>query len=114
MEKVDVDLKKIKLEELLKQAAETKTEITVTIEPDRQEIQVQPWKPFEYKCPAAPLNAEELMSRPDPGEKTVIDALGTKLWTQVVYLALDKKISFSDMLRELTEKGMEMGKAPHG
>lgn len=114
MEKVNVDLKEITFDELLKQAAETKTEITVTIEPDRQEIQMQPWKPFEYKCPAAPSKTEELPDRPEPGRETVLDALGTSLWTRVVYLAFVKNISFSEMLRELTEKGMAMGETPHG
>lgn len=26
-------------------------EIQVTIEPDRVEINIQPWKPYEMKCP---------------------------------------------------------------
>lgn len=114
MEKVNVDLKEIIFDELLTKAAATKTEITVTIEPDRREISIQPWNPFKYKCPAAPSKTEELPDRPEPGMEPVLNALGTKLWTQVVYLAFVKDISFSDMLRELTEKGMTMGEKPHG
>ena len=26
-------------------------EIRITIEPDRQEIEIEPWQPYEMKCP---------------------------------------------------------------
>ena len=36
---------------LIEKASKNKCEITVSCEPTRTEITIQPWKPFEYSCP---------------------------------------------------------------
>ena len=38
---------------LIEKAVKEKCEITVSIEPGRTEITIQPWKPFSYTCPHA-------------------------------------------------------------
>lgn len=45
--------KNIDLDLLIKKAVEEKVEITISVEPGRTEIQIQPWKPFVYTCPNA-------------------------------------------------------------
>lgn len=44
-------LEKINFNELIEKAAKENCEITISIEPGRTEITVQPWKPFSYNCP---------------------------------------------------------------
>lgn len=46
-------IKQIDLDELIEKVQKANCEITITIEPDREEITVQPWKPFHYRCPYA-------------------------------------------------------------
>ena len=36
---------------LAKMAFENKVEISISIDPTRTEINIVPWKPFEYHCP---------------------------------------------------------------
>ena len=101
------DLKRITLYDLAKMTSETQTEITVTIEPDRQEIQVEPWKPFEYKCPNALSAATELPGMPEPGKEPVFGALGSDLWKRVFLSSAVNEKSFSDMLREIVKIGFD-------
>ena len=44
-------LKTINLDELIDKVVREKISVTINIEPDRTEIQIEPWKPFEYHCP---------------------------------------------------------------
>ena len=44
-------LKDINFDSLIKKAVKESCEITITVEPGRTEIQIQPWKPFSYTCP---------------------------------------------------------------
>ena len=39
------------LEDLAKIAIEKRVSIAVTIEPDREIIEMSPWEPFHYTCP---------------------------------------------------------------
>ena len=41
----------INFNELIKKASKEKCEITISCEPDRTEITIQPWEPFLYACP---------------------------------------------------------------
>ena len=34
-------------------------EVHITYEPDRAEVEVMPWKPFEYRCPYQMAQKEE-------------------------------------------------------
>ena len=43
----------VDIEELVKRVVAEKIEVQITIEPDRTEINIQPWKPYEMKCPYA-------------------------------------------------------------
>ena len=36
---------------LIEKATKEKCEITISYEPNRTEITIQPWKPFSYACP---------------------------------------------------------------
>lgn len=47
------------LNECFKKVVEEKVEVTLSIEPDRVEIQIQPWKPFTYACPYRIGNEQE-------------------------------------------------------
>lgn len=38
---------------LIDRVKDDKIEITITIEPDRTEITMQPWKPYRMTCPYA-------------------------------------------------------------
>ena len=42
---------KIDFNELIEKATKEHCEITVIYEPNRTEITIQPWKPFQYACP---------------------------------------------------------------
>lgn len=42
----DIDFNK-----LIKKVSKEKCEITISCEPDRTEITIQPWVPFSYHCP---------------------------------------------------------------
>lgn len=44
-------LKTIILDELIDKVVHDKISVTINVEPDRAEIQIEPWKPFEYHCP---------------------------------------------------------------
>ena len=44
----------IDLNKLIEKAKEEQCEITITCEPNRTEITIQPWKPFSYSCPYEP------------------------------------------------------------
>lgn len=44
-------LSDINIGDLMKKAVENKVEVTINLEPDRAEVQIRPWKPFEYSCP---------------------------------------------------------------
>lgn len=41
----------IDIDALIDRVVTDKVEIQVTIEPDRIEVNIQPWKPYEMKCP---------------------------------------------------------------
>ena len=41
----------INIDELIKAAKKEQVEIRVTIEPERMEIEIEPWKPYEPRCP---------------------------------------------------------------
>lgn len=108
MERSDIlDLKGITLEELLKKAVEAKAEITVTMGPDNTEVRVEPWKPFEYVCPAGQCAPEKTPGLPDPGQETVIDALGLNLWERVFQWAFANKMSFQDAIRGMLKSYLE-------
>lgn len=110
MEGKDI-LKGITLEELLKKAVEAKAEITVTMGPDNTEVRVEPWKPFEYVCPAGQPKTEKAQDRPDPGRETVIDALGLNLWERVFQWAFVNKMSFQDAIRGMLKSYLGDGTA---
>ena len=38
-------------DKLIEKAAKEKFDITISCEPNRIEITIQPWKPFSYACP---------------------------------------------------------------
>lgn len=42
---------KIDINALIDRVVSENVEINVTIQPDRTEVNIQPWKPFEMKCP---------------------------------------------------------------
>lgn len=44
-------LENIDFNELIKKVSKEKCEITISCEPDRTEITIQPWVPFSYHCP---------------------------------------------------------------
>ena len=39
------------LDYFFKKAVEEKCEITINYTPENVEIHIEPWKPFEYRCP---------------------------------------------------------------
>lgn len=39
------------IDELIERVIKDKVEIELNIEPDRQQVVIRPWKPFEYNCP---------------------------------------------------------------
>ena len=41
----------VNLGELIDRVVRERISITINVEPDRAEIQIEPWKPFEYHCP---------------------------------------------------------------
>lgn len=41
----------IDFDELIRRVKTDSLEITITVEPDRTEISIQPWKPYEMRCP---------------------------------------------------------------
>ena len=43
---------------LARMVVEDKIEVQITIEPDRTEVNIQPWKPYEMKCPYANVAKE--------------------------------------------------------
>lgn len=45
------DLAELSLNELLDLVKDRQVEITVTWEPDRTEVTVQPWRPYTPVCP---------------------------------------------------------------
>lgn len=81
MEGKDI-LKGITLEELLKKAVEAKAEITVTMGPDNTEVRVEPWKPFEYKCPAALSQTTQPTAAPEPLLEVIGDDLCAPLMSK--------------------------------
>ena len=112
MERNDIlDLKGITLEELLKKAVEAKAEITVTMGPDNTEVRVEPWKPFEYVCPAGQWAPEKTPGLPEPWQETVIAALGQNLWTRVFEWAVFNKMSFQDAIRGMLKSYLGDGTA---
>ena len=52
-------LEKIDFNELIEKATKERCEITIVYEPDRTEVTIQPWKPFQYSCPYANTTQEE-------------------------------------------------------
>ena len=46
----------IDFNELIKKVSKEKCEITISCEPDRAEITIQPWVPFSFSCP---INSKE-------------------------------------------------------
>lgn len=44
-------IEKIEFDKLIEKAAKEQCEITISCEPNRTEITIQPWKPFSYACP---------------------------------------------------------------
>lgn len=44
-------IENIDLNRLIEKAKEEQCEITITCEPARTEITIQPWEPFSYSCP---------------------------------------------------------------
>ena len=51
IEEFKKDLEHLDLQDIVNVVKNEKVEITITAEPGRYEIQINPWKPFEYKCP---------------------------------------------------------------
>ena len=49
----------IDFNELIEKATKERCEITIVYEPDRTEVTIQPWKPFQYSCPYANTTQEE-------------------------------------------------------
>ena len=49
----------VDIEALVRRVVEDKIEVQITIEPDRTEINIQPWIPSEMKCPYANGAKEE-------------------------------------------------------
>lgn len=43
----------------IEKANKDKVEVQITIEPERIEFSVQPWKPYEMRCPYDVRNTEE-------------------------------------------------------
>ena len=52
-------LEKIDFNELIEKAAKERCEITVVYELDKIEINIQPWKPFQFSCPYASAAQKE-------------------------------------------------------
>ncbi len=46
-----ITFENIDFNKLIEKANKEKCEITISCEPNRTEITVQPWKPFSYSCP---------------------------------------------------------------
>ena len=44
-------IEKIDFDKLIEKATKEQCEITISCEPTRTEITIQPWKPFSYTCP---------------------------------------------------------------
>ena len=51
IEEFKKDLEHLDLQDIVNVVKNEKVEITITAEPERYEIQINPWKPFEYTCP---------------------------------------------------------------
>lgn len=103
MEGKDI-LKGITLEELLKKAVEAKAEITVTMGPDNTEVRVEPWKPFEYKCPAALSQT----TQPTAAPESLREILGEDLWGPVMQHTDGDGLRVKDLIRSLLGKFMTM------
>ena len=60
----DGKLCRIDINEMIEIVKEKPVEITITMEPDRTEISVQPWRPYRPTCPYTELkevtNADKL------------------------------------------------------
>ncbi|MBQ9612247.1 MAG: hypothetical protein IJV14_06620 [Lachnospiraceae bacterium] len=39
------------IDELIERVIKVKVEIELNIEPDKQQLIIRPWRPFEYSCP---------------------------------------------------------------
>lgn len=39
------------IDELIERVIKDEVEIELNVEPDRQQIIIRPWRPFEYNCP---------------------------------------------------------------
>ena len=44
-------IEKIDFDKLIEKATNEQCEITISCEPTRTKITIQPWKPFAYSCP---------------------------------------------------------------
>lgn len=51
IEEFKKDLEHLDLQDIVNVVKNEKVEITIKAEPERYEIQINPWKPFEYTCP---------------------------------------------------------------
>jgi hypothetical protein len=49
------ELCSIDIDKMIEAVKEKSVEITVTMEPDRTEISVQPWRPYRPTCPYAEI-----------------------------------------------------------
>lgn len=45
--------------EMIEAVKTQQVEIQITLEPDRTEINIQPWKPFKMQCPYGGANHDE-------------------------------------------------------
>ena len=46
-----MSIKDIDFDKLIEEAVNKKCEITINCSLDNIEIRIEPWEPFEYKCP---------------------------------------------------------------
>lgn len=59
IEEFKKDLEHLDLQDIANVVKNEKVEITITAEPERYKIQINPWKPFEYTWPINHVQSAE-------------------------------------------------------
>lgn len=52
-------MKTEKLMSIIDRVVKDKVEVTIRITPEEEEITIEPWKPYEMKCPYQPITCSD-------------------------------------------------------